>query len=204
MKLHRRIAHLLLVDIPMMKQRHLYSVGFGSHLGLRFKIAHSVQPANREYVKIGNSCLLNCQIVFESQGGHVSIGNNTNIGNSTIICHDGVTIGNNVTMAWGITVYDHDSHSLDAYERRRDHKRILEDTKSGCPLMHKDWESVKAAPIVIKDDAWIGMNAIVLKGVTVGVGSVIGAGSVVTRDVPDYCVAAGNPARIVKKLEEAR
>ena len=51
------------------------------------------------------------------------------------------------------------------------------------------------------DDAWIGFNSIILKGVTVGRGAVVGAGSVVTNDVPDHTVVAGNPARVIKKLD---
>ena len=55
-------------------------------------------------------------------------------------------------------------------------------------------------PIVIEDDVWIGRRAIIMGGVTIGKGAVIGAGSVVTKDVPPYCVAAGNPAIVRKKL----
>ena len=55
--------------------------------------------------------------------------------------------------------------------------------------------------IVIGEDCWLGGNVIVLPGVTIGKGSTIGAGSVVTKDVPDYCVAAGNPARVLKKID---
>ncbi|VVS91972.1 DapH/DapD/GlmU-related protein [Desulfoluna spongiiphila] len=57
----------------------------------------------------------------------------------------------------------------------------------------------KQGAITIEDDVWIGAGAIILAGVTVGKGCVIGAGSVVTKDVPEYCVAAGNPARVVKQ-----
>lgn len=61
-----------------------------------------------------------------------------------------------------------------------------------CPL--------KYAPIVIKDGAHIGIGSIIMPGVTIGKGAVIGAGAVVTKDVPDYCVAVGVPARVVKTL----
>lgn len=67
---------------------------------------------------------------------------------------------------------------------------------------NKKWDVVKEAPIIIKDKAWIGMNVIVLKGVTIGEGAVIGAGSVVTRDVPDWTVVGGNPAKEIKSIEK--
>ncbi|MGC8751800.1 DapH/DapD/GlmU-related protein, partial [Hydrotalea sp.] len=63
---------------------------------------------------------------------------------------------------------------------------------------YKNWEKVKSSPIKIADKAWIGFNVIILKGVTIGEGAIVGAGSVVTKDVPPYAVVAGNPAKIIK------
>ena len=63
-----------------------------------------------------------------------------------------------------------------------------------------NWDQVNSKPIFIKKNAWIGMRSIILKGVTVGEGSIVAAGSVVTKDVPDYTLVAGNPAVIKKKL----
>lgn len=68
-------------------------------------------------------------------------------------------------------------------------------------IASKDWSVVKTAPIHINEKVWIGMNAIILKGVTIGEGAIVGAGSVVTKDVPPWTVVAGNPARVVKKLK---
>jgi galactoside O-acetyltransferase len=64
----------------------------------------------------------------------------------------------------------------------------------------KDWSNVHHAPIVIRDKAWIGFGAIVLKGVTIGEGAVVGAGSVVTKDVPDWTVVGGNPAQVLYSI----
>ena len=61
----------------------------------------------------------------------------------------------------------------------------------------KDYNTTKGN-VIIKNDVWIGMNSIILSGVTIGNGAVIAAGSVVTKDIPDYAVAAGNPARVIK------
>lgn len=62
----------------------------------------------------------------------------------------------------------------------------------------------KHGPIVIKDDAWLGTGVIVMPNITIGVGAVVGAGSVVTKDVPDFTIVAGNPAQKVKRIEPSR
>lgn len=64
----------------------------------------------------------------------------------------------------------------------------------------KDWATVQSAPIRIGDKAWIGMNSLVLKGVTIGEGAIIGAGSVAASDIPSWTVAVGNPAHVVKEI----
>lgn len=62
-------------------------------------------------------------------------------------------------------------------------------------------EGTKSAPVVIEDDVWVGAHCIILKGVTIGARSVIGAGSVVTKSIPADCVAAGNPCKVIKNLK---
>lgn len=74
----------------------------------------------------------------------------------------------------------------------------------GHPLSPPRWARDIGAPITIEDDVWIGVNAVVLPGVTIGRGSVVAAGAVVTRDVPEDCVVAGVPARLVKRLPSER
>lgn len=101
-------------------------------------------------------------------------------------------------FSWGCTVIDTDAHSLLSEQRTNDvvdWKRGLDEHKIGC---YKDWSNVNHAPIIIKNKAWIGFNSIILKGVTIGEGAIVGAGSVVTKDVPDFAVVAGNPAKIIK------
>ena len=113
-----------------------------------------------------------------------------------------IEIGNDVTIAWGVCIYDHDSHSLDWRDRVEDIRQQNEDFHAGRNFIaNKDWSKVNTAPIRICDKAWIGMNAIILKGVTIGEGAVVGAGAVVTHDVPAWIVVAGNPACEVKKLQ---
>lgn len=153
----------------------------------------------RKRIAIGEECVLGCAFVFESDEGYIQIGNRTFINSGThLIARSDVIIGDDVTIAWGVWVYNHDSHSLDWRERVKDLRAVYEDVQAGRDMIAgKDWTSVKAAPIRICDKAWIGMNAIILKGVTIGEGAVVGAGSVVTHDVPPWTIAAGNPAKVV-------
>jgi acetyltransferase-like isoleucine patch superfamily enzyme len=115
----------------------------------------------------------------------VRIGDHCFIGHAcSFVASASIRLGNHCLLATGVQIYDYDGHPLDA-ERRR----------AGEPAPP---EGVR--PVVIGDDVWIGTNAFILKGVTVGPRSVIAAGAVVTRDVPPDVVVAGNPARIVKHL----
>lgn len=101
-------------------------------------------------------------------------------------------------FSWGCTVIDNDAHSLNSFERINDvndWKRGVDENKVG---FYKNWEKVKSAPIKICDKAWIGFNSIILKGVTIGEGAIVGAGSVVTKDVLPYSIVAGNPAKFIK------
>lgn len=155
----------------------------------------------RIYLTIGNDCIVSGNYIFESKQGKIEIGQHCFIGYSTFISRSSISIGNNVTIAWGCTIYDHNSHSLDYLERRKDIDDELWSLRNGqSTYKNKNWNSVKSSPITICDDAWIGMNCIILKGVTIGEGAVVGAGSVVTKDVPAWTVVAGNPAKTVKTL----
>lgn len=154
-------------------------------------------------VNIGEENILGCSILFEDRHSKVEIGNNVYIGNSTIICKSKISFGNNILVAWGVTFYDHNSHSLDYIKRQEDIRQVLKDYSNynGNFLVNKDWNSVTTGEIVIKDNVWIGFNALILKGVTIGEGAVVAAGAVVSKDVPPFSVVAGNPAQVVKLIE---
>lgn len=153
-------------------------------------------------VEIGEESQLFGSLVVQRHGAHIRIGSRTQIGASTLMAIESITVGDDVLIAWGVTILDNDSHSLTWQERRsdvaqcgRDYHATPEDWARG-----KDWSVVRAAPIAIGNKAWIGFGVSILKGVTIGEGAVVGAGSVVTRDVPPWTLVAGNPARIVREL----
>lgn len=160
-------------------------------------------PRKDKCISIGDYSIVGCNFIFESDRGSVTIGNRCYIGaGNSMIARNNIIIGDDVTMAWGITLYTHNSHSLDWHDRVDDIATINENLQKGLKMeANKNWKVVKEAPIVIKDKVWIGMNVIVLKGVTIGEGAVVGAGAVVTKDVPAWSVVGGNPAKVVKKCE---
>jgi acetyltransferase-like isoleucine patch superfamily enzyme len=100
-----------------------------------------------------------------------------------IVCHNKITIGNHVKIGGNVVVYDTDFHSLDSEIR----KKLTEDILNA-----------KTAPIVIEDHVFIGAHSIILKGVTIGERSIVGAGSVVTKSIPPDEIWAGNPAKFIK------
>jgi acetyltransferase-like isoleucine patch superfamily enzyme len=156
---------------------------------------------NKEFLRLGMDSIINGSFIFETENGEITIGERTFIGGGTFICIDEIEIGNDVMFSWGCTVVDNNAHSLNSSERTKDvldWKRGIEENKLGY---YKDWSLVKHGKITIKDKAWIGFNSIILKGVTIGEGAVVGAGSVVTKDVSDFTIVAGNPARVIKPTE---
>ena len=109
---------------------------------------------------------------------NISIGDNSGLGINSRI-YSGTTIGNNVMMGPECIVftYNHEYHSL------------------SVPMNQQGSQEIK--PVVIEDDCWIGARVIILPGRHIGRGAIIGAGAVVTKDVPEYAIVGGNPARIV-------
>ena len=171
------------------KARHSGAV----HVGRGTTIAwRRIKRVSGNRLSVGEDSIIHADISFEESGGNIQIGSRTFVGRSHLVCYRSLMIGDDVIMSWGITIVDHDSHSIDWANRRND---IGEWSKG-----RKDWAHVAHAPVFIADKAWIGFNVSILKGVTIGEGAVVGACSVVTRDIPPYSVVVGNPAKIVRSL----
>lgn len=147
---------------------------------------------------IGENTLIESSFFFETKSGIIKVGDRTYIGSSSLICIEEIEIGNDVMISWGCFIVDNDSHSTISGERKNDvsnWKRGIDENMIGY---YKDWSVVSRKKVTIKDKAWIGFNSIILKGVTIGEGAIIAAGSVVTKDVPDYAIVGGNPAKIIR------
>jgi acetyltransferase-like isoleucine patch superfamily enzyme len=144
-------------------------------------------------INIGKQSIVNCRIAFDSPEGRVNIGERCFIGASLFVCHTAITIENDAIISWGVTIVDHNSHSLYWDERSSD---VLD-----WHQHKKSWDNVKIRPVHIEEKVWIGFGVTILKGVRIGAHSVVAAGSIVTKDVPPYSLVAGNPARIVRSLK---
>jgi glycosyltransferase involved in cell wall biosynthesis/acetyltransferase-like isoleucine patch superfamily enzyme/SAM-dependent methyltransferase len=159
-----------------------------------------LKPENRSYVIAGRDCIVTGSYVFERGVGTITIGDNSSIGSgSLLICsqEEGISIGSNVMLSWGVTLTDTDAHSLDPEIRKMDAYAWKLGIETGQIGAYKDWGNVTRKPVVIRDKAWVGFGASILKGVTIGMGSVVAAQSVVTKDVAPYTIVGGNPARFI-------
>lgn len=119
-----------------------------------------------------------------SEGATIHIKKDAGISGASISCKSSVEIGEYVGIGVNVSIYDHDFHPINPYLRK-----------------FANDENVVSKPIKIDDYAWIGANSIILKGVHIGRGAVICAGSVVTKDVPEFTVYGGNPANYIKDVE---
>ncbi|MFN0290511.1 acyltransferase [Pedobacter helvus] len=194
------ILKTLIAKYRLYKQKQHYEIG-SSHLfdGFRLILYHPIP--NKKYLYVGDDTILDCKVIFESNEGTVTIGNRSYIGDSTIICRSEVVFEDNIFVAWGCCFYDHNSHSIDYRERENDITQQLKDFRSGhLFIKNKNWDVVSSKPIRVRSNAWIGMNSIILKGVTIGEGAVVAAGSVVTKDVAPWTIVGGNPAIFIKEV----
>lgn len=142
------------------------------------ELSDGVQIGNRQTWVVGLK-------VFDR--ARLSIGENTRINYQvTISAAQLVSIGRNCRIAGEVKIFDNNSHPIDPLARREHGGRMSESD---------------IAPVIIEDDVWIGNNCLIMKGVRIGYGAVIAAGSVVTRSVPPLTVVGGNPAAVLKRLE---
>ncbi len=157
--------------VPVIQKHRRSQMSFGPGLQLRSSMHSNPLSPNHPVV-----------LTTLRQGACLEVGANFAMTGGAVCAAERIIIGNQVVIGANSTIVDTDFHPLDAQRRR-----------SGA-------SEGRSAAVVIEDDVFIGMNCLVLKGVAIGRGSVIGAGSVVTRDVPPNVIVAGNPARVLREL----
>jgi acetyltransferase-like isoleucine patch superfamily enzyme len=160
-----------------------------------FQFFRSVLPGGVSYGR-GASTYLGTMFDV-GPNGRVTLGNHALVHGARIICDAEVTIGDYTLISWNVVLMDTYRVPLDPRERRKELELVpTRRLRLACA-------DVPAKPIRIGRNVWIGFDACVLPGVRIGEGSVVGAKSVVTTDVPAFTVVAGNPARIIRKLDPA-
>jgi acetyltransferase-like isoleucine patch superfamily enzyme len=157
--------------VPIIQKHRRSHMQFGPGLQLRSSIRSNPLGSNRPVI-----------LTTWQAGAVLHIGANLAMTGGSICTAERILIGDDVSVGANTTIMDTDFHPLDPEERKL------------RPA------NAKTAPIIIENDVFIGLNCLILKGVTIGRGSVVGAGSVVTRDVPAGVIVAGNPAVIVREI----
>lgn len=174
----------------------------GAKLGNNVKLVNKVylHMGENTTISIGNNVVIysgdnlnplssntNCSI-FVTDNAELEIGDWSGMSGGCIWSTDRISIGSHVNIGANCIIMDGDIHNTDWAKRRLDRT-----TKEDIKFNH--------GPIVIEDDVWLGANCIVLKNVTIGCRSIIGAGSVVTKSIPADCIAAGNPCKIIRMFK---
>lgn len=143
---------------------------------------------------IGVNCTMDGVHFAIGEGGKVSIGDYCYFTNAVLLCELELRIGNYVVIGWNATIADTDFHPLAPAER-------VADAIACSPLgQGRARPEIAKKLVVIEDDVWIGPNTAILKGVRIGAGAWIEAGSLVTRDVPPRSRVLGNPAQVIGQV----
>lgn len=141
--------------------------------------------------------------IYFRAGGEVKFGNGVCLAGTVvpieIVSHKGshISIGDHTFINYGTSITAYQLVNIGRHCLLGHHLRILDRNEHG--IKHRD-VAPPAAPVVIEDNVWIGSHSIILPGVCIGRNSAIGAGSVVTRDIPANCLAVGNPARVLRQI----
>jgi acetyltransferase-like isoleucine patch superfamily enzyme len=158
---------------------------------LAFKRFHS---RLEKALVIGAHCTMDGVHFDLGENGRLIVGDYCYFTNAVLLCEMEIRIGNYVAIGWNTTITDTDFHPLAPAER-------IADAIACSPLgKGRPRPEVLRKPVVIEDNVWIGPNATILKGVRIGAGAFVEAGSLVTRDVPPRARVLGNPAQVIGEI----
>ncbi len=148
----------------------------------------------RHSIRFGSNATVDGTVeVYER--GVFSAGKNLFLGRSRIYCSEQITIGDYVLISDNVSIMDSDLHPIQASKRRE----ISDSWADGhFPNVYND---IRSSPVHISNDVWIGFGASILKGVTIGEGAIVGAGSLVTSNVPCWTIVAGTPAQPIRNID---
>lgn len=164
----------------------------GAFLSHTARIRNALGDSSK--IVIGAYSHVRGELMIFGHGGQISIGEWCYVGVGSRIWSAGsIEIGDRVLISHSVNIFDNLTHPLRATERHQQARQIF---MTGHPREI----NLDEKPVKIGDDAWIGACAIILRGVSIGKGGVVAAGAVVTRDVPEYSIVAGNPAVVVREL----
>jgi acetyltransferase-like isoleucine patch superfamily enzyme len=150
--------------------------------------------ANSEAIEIGPYTHVRGELLTFGHGGCIKVGKYCYIGeHSRIWSSKCIAIGDRVLISHNVNIFDNSTHPVSAKKRHEQFRQII---TTGHPINI----DLDEQPVMIGNDVLIGCMSIILAGVTIGEGAIIGAGSVVTKDIPPYTIAAGNPARIIREI----
>jgi acetyltransferase-like isoleucine patch superfamily enzyme len=168
-----------------------FGEGFYCESAQIFRMLRNKQPGA---VMIGKhvSCYAGCSFAV-GENGHCTIGDFTLLNGALMMAEERIDIGSYCLVSWNVGIADSDFHPLDPAKRLIDAQALAPFYADRPPR-----PKLETAPVKICDNVWIGMNAVILKGVTIGENSVVAAGAVVTKSVAPNTVVAGNPAVQVK------
>ncbi len=171
-----------------------FGEGFYCETAQIFRFLKAKAPAA---VRLGNhvSCYAGCSFSIGVNGSAV-IGDFTLLNGALVMAEERIEIGSHCLISWNVGVADSDFHPLAPAQRLIDAEALAPFYRDRPPR-----PKLETRPVKIGDNVWIGMQAIILKGVTIGDNSVVAAGAVVTKSVPANCVVAGNPAIIVREIK---
>lgn len=163
------------LGLPIIRQNQYGQIELGRNVVL-------VSRSQGTALGVAHSIVLRCL----TPSSVICIGDDSGLSGTTVCAAQSVTIGARCLFGADVLIFDTDFHNHDWHNRR---------------YSKPDWLRI-SKPVTIGNDVFIGTRAIVQKGVSVGDGAIVAAGSIVTADVPPHTIVAGNPARVIRKLVE--